>query len=218
MFKVSGKEALKALIDEVKRLFVQKEEGKGLSTNDYTDEDKAKIRQIPEGASFTDTTYDLADGTKAGLTEENFTKANKEKLSNIETGAKDNIIEKIQRNGINISPTDKTINIEVPSSMSDLINDKGYKTEDEIIALVQEHGKIKREIIDSLPDKAGAKEGVLYLVKNSSDSGYDEYIIVNGEWEILGSTNDVDLTGYVKEKDFEFITSDEVLEMFNATV
>lgn len=37
---------------------VEKVDGKGLSTNDYTDEDKLKIDSIPEDAKFTDTVYD----------------------------------------------------------------------------------------------------------------------------------------------------------------
>lgn len=39
---------------------VDQVEGKGLSTNDYTDEAKKKVDAIPENPKYTDTTYDLS--------------------------------------------------------------------------------------------------------------------------------------------------------------
>ena len=39
---------------------VDKVEGKSLSSNDYTSEDKAKVDAIPENPKYTDTTYDLS--------------------------------------------------------------------------------------------------------------------------------------------------------------
>lgn len=39
-----------------------KEAGKGLSANDYTDEDKAKVAGIPANPQYTDTTYTAGDG------------------------------------------------------------------------------------------------------------------------------------------------------------
>ncbi len=38
--------------------FVKKEDGKGLSTNDYTYADKAKVDAIPASPKYTDTVYD----------------------------------------------------------------------------------------------------------------------------------------------------------------
>ena len=44
--------------------YVKKAEGKGLSSNDYTDTDKAKVDAIPDNPKYTDTTYDLSGYAK----------------------------------------------------------------------------------------------------------------------------------------------------------
>lgn len=41
--------------------YVKKVEGKGLSTNDYSKADKAKVDAIPDNPKYTDTTYDLSE-------------------------------------------------------------------------------------------------------------------------------------------------------------
>lgn len=41
---------------------VDKETGKGLSTNDFTDNDKTKIDAIPANPKYTDTTYTAGEG------------------------------------------------------------------------------------------------------------------------------------------------------------
>ena len=72
--------------------FVVKVDGKGLSTNDFTNSDKEKL----DGIS-TDTFVVKVDGK--GLSTNDFTNSDKEKLSDIETDAQKNIIEKIKVNG-----------------------------------------------------------------------------------------------------------------------
>ena len=62
--------------------------------------------------------------TKCGL----FTSSNKIKLDGIENNAQVNKIEKIKKNGTNIEidSTDKSVNIEVPTKVSELENDSNY--------------------------------------------------------------------------------------------
>ena len=55
-------------------------------------------------------------------TDNNFTTTLKNKLDGIENGAQVNKIEKIQRNGTELTVTNKTVNISVPTSTSDLTN------------------------------------------------------------------------------------------------
>ena len=75
--------------DEVARTKVNKEAGKGLSSNDFTD-------------------------------------AEKEKLESVEPGAQENVIEVVKRNGSVLTVTDKTVDILVPTKTSDLTNDSGF--------------------------------------------------------------------------------------------
>lgn len=70
---------------------VDKETGKGLSTNDYT------------------------------TTEKN-------KLSNIASGAQVNVIESVKVNGTALSVTSKAVDVSVPTAVSELTNDTGYIT------------------------------------------------------------------------------------------
>lgn len=92
-----------AYTDDVAEGKVDKEEGKGLSENDFTDEDK-------------------------------------EKLDDIEAGAQENVIEVIKRNGTALPITDKTVDIAVPTTTSSLTNDSGYIT-NEVDDLVNYYDK-----------------------------------------------------------------------------
>ena len=76
-------------VETITKNCVQKEDGKGLSSNDYTDEEK-------------------------------------EKLTNIEENAEVNIIESIKKNGAALDIEDKAIDIVVPTKTSELTNDSGF--------------------------------------------------------------------------------------------
>ena len=55
----------------------------------------------------------------------------------------------------------------------------------------------------------------IYLIANEGTGNniYDEYIVVNGTAEKVGTT-EVDLTGYAKITDFVAVTNSEIDEMF----
>lgn len=143
--------------------YVTKVDGKGLSTNDYTKDDKRKVDSIPDNAKFTDTTYDLSGYAK------------------------------------------KT---EVPTKVSALTNDSGYKTETEILSLIQSSSKLKKEIVTTLPSTG--KEDVIYLIKDKDGQTgniYTEYLWIGGAFEVIGSTK-MDLSGYAKKTDIKTKLSD----------
>lgn len=142
--------------------YVTKVDGKGLSTNDYTKDDKRKVDSIPDNAKFTDTTYDLTPYAK------------------------------------------KT---EVPTKVSSLTNDKGFKTEKEILSLIQSSSKLKKEIVTTLPSTG--KEDVIYLIKDKdgqTGNVYTEYLWIGGAFEVIGSTK-MDLSGYAKTADIENVVN-----------
>lgn len=70
--------------------------------------------------------------TGKGLSSNDYTGTEKTKLSGIETGAQVNIVDGIQKNGSNISPVNKIVNIPVPTKTSDLTNDSGFITTSDI--------------------------------------------------------------------------------------
>ena len=66
------------------------------------------------------------------------------------------------------------------------------------------------EIVSVLPDVG--QTNILYLVAKStaaSGNGYDEYLYINGAWELIGST-DIDLSGYVQASEMHAITNAEI--------
>lgn len=56
-------------------------------------------------------------------TDNNFSNTYKDKLESVQEGAQVNVIEKVQKNGVDLDITNKTVNITVPTKTSDLIND-----------------------------------------------------------------------------------------------
>ena len=87
----------------IKGKFVQAETGKGLSTNDFTTDEKNK-------------------------------------LSNIEAGANENIIEGIAVNNVDMAPVNKRVNLSVPTKVSDLTNDKKFQTDTEVASAIAGSG------------------------------------------------------------------------------
>lgn len=87
----------------IKGKFVQAETGKGLSTNDFTTDEKNK-------------------------------------LSNIEAGANENIIEGIAVNNVDIPPVSKRVNLTVPTKVSDLTNDKKFQTDTQVASAIKGSG------------------------------------------------------------------------------
>lgn len=148
-------------------------------------------------------------------TDNNFTTELKNKLDGIENGAEVNTIEKIQRNGTELTITNKTVNIDVPTSTSDLTNNSGFitntvndlsnyylktetYTQTEVNNLIGQIKTISIEVVDSLPETGESNK--IYFVPKDGTTGdiYNEYIWINNAWELIGSTQ-VDLTGYATE-------------------
>ena len=100
---------------------VDKIEGKGLSTNDYTDEEK-------------------------------------EKLENIEENAQVNVIEKIKVNGVEVTPVSKEVNIYVPDETEIIDN---LTSTDATSALSAAQGKILKDLMDNhIDNEINTEEGV----------------------------------------------------------
>ena len=71
-------------------------------------------------------------------------------------------------------------------------------TDSAIAAAVAAAPHLKRTIVEQLPDAGEADENTIYMVgtgAGSEDSAYEEYMLINGAFERIG-TSDVDLTNY----------------------
>ncbi len=133
---------LQKALDEVKARVVLQEVGKGLSTNDLTNELKNK--------------YDTAA----------------QKVESLEaTGGQANVIEKIKVNGKeqSVSSGDKSVDISVPTAVSQLTNDSNYQTntdvDEKINAKISSAYKASGSVaFASLPTPAANLVGNVYNV------------------------------------------------------
>lgn len=89
---------LQTVIDWIKETFVQKETGKGLSTEDYTTTDKQKVTAIPANPKYTDTIQDLTPYLEK--TEASTTYATKLELESVDVSEQLNSYQKTEAKGI----------------------------------------------------------------------------------------------------------------------
>lgn len=74
-----------------------------------------------------------------------------------------------------------------------------YATKDELKAL---NSPLRVELVDVLPTPESSEKGVIYLVPKSNieQNIYDEYLFINGQPELIGSTQ-INLSDYAKSED-----------------
>lgn len=51
-------------------------------------------------------------------------------------------------------------------------------------------GHLKRQVVVTLPGASQADEDTLYMVLAQSGDHYEEYMVINGSWDMVGSTGD----------------------------
>lgn len=175
---------------------------------------------------------DVASGK--GLSTNDYTTAEKTKLSGIASGAQVNVIESVKVNGTKVEPSSKAVDISVPTKVSQLTNDSGFQTSTQVNSIVTGKGyqtqsqvqslinsavgnitSIRYEKVTSLP--ATGSNGVIYLVAHSHGTQdiYDEYIWLaeTKTYEKIGNT-DIDLSAYVKKSELTAITTNDLNTMW----
>ena len=189
--KVLTLDGVKTLVKGIKDwaigLFVQKEEGKGLSSNDYTTAEKTKLAGVAEGAQV-----NVLEGVKVNGS----AVAVEGKAVNIDLSAYAVKSEMETALGGKVDKADGMglMSDAEKAKIANLAADANatYATKDEVSAIP----KFAIEPVDALPTE-NISETTVYLVPNegSGTNARDEYIYVNGGWEMLG-TIETDLSGY----------------------
>lgn len=169
-----------------------------------------------------------------GLSTNDYTSAEKQKLSGIASGAQANVIESVKVNGTKVEPSSKAVDIAVPTKVSQLTNDSGFQTSTQVNSIVTGKGyqtqsqvqslinsavgniaSIKYEKVSSLP--VTGSNSVIYLVAHSHGTQdiYDEYIWIadTKTFEKIGNT-DIDLSGYVKSSGLTAISTNDLSTMW----
>lgn len=148
------------------------------------------VKSVADNASAIEGKVDKVSGKR--LSTNDYTTDEKTKLSGIATGAQVNVIEAVQVNGTAVTPSGKTVNI-------DLSN---YATKSDVSSIP----KFKTEIVTTLPTGSSIDLQTLYLKadENAAAGSYIEYIGIAGtaedgsdrKLEQIGTTK-IDLSGYV---------------------
>lgn len=169
-----------------------------------------------------------------GLSTNDYTSAEKQKLSGIASGAQVNVIESVKVNGTKLTPSSKAVDVTVPTKTSQLTNDSGYQSATSVESIITAKGyqtqsqvqslinsvvgnitSIRYEKVTSLP--ATGSNGVIYLVAHSHGTQdiYDEYIWLSETktFEKIGNT-DIDLSAYVKKSELTAITTNDLNTMW----
>ena len=185
--------------------YVQKETGKGLSTEDFTTALLNKLNGIAAGADSVEWTQTQASGTK---------------------------IAEISINGgtpIDVYiPTGQAITIDsaMSSTSENPVQNKVIKSyvDDAVAAIVQINfdadttGLGYADLADLQTKHPTGAPGTIYLVQNggSGTNTKDEYFwnSSSSSYEKFGST-DIDLSGYVQATDLAQITTSDIDSMFN---
>lgn len=154
-----------------------------------------------------------------GLSTNDYTSEEKQKLSGIASGAQVNVIESVKVNGTKLTPSSKAVDVTVPTKVSQLTNDNGFQTQSQVQSLINSAvgniTSIRYEKVTSLP--ATGSNGVIYLVAHSHGKQdiYDEYIWLSETktYEKIGNT-DIDLSAYVKKSELTAITANDLNTMW----
>ena len=214
------------LIQKIKNLLLGKvdvETGKVLSSNDYTNDEKAKLANIQSGAERNvNADWDAVTGPSAILnkptipsktsdltndshfpsdssyvhTDNNFTNELKSKLDGIAANANKTEVDSAMSNTSTNPVQNKVIVAAIAAAVGSITG-------------------IRFQKVIELPTTG--ENGVIYLVAHEHGTGdsYDEFIWLSdtSTFEKIGTT-DIDLSGYMLKTDMVAITNSEIDDMF----
>ena len=227
---------LNRFYQELPSFFVKKETGKGLSTNDYTDAEKADVAKIADIETALDNKVEAIQMNYKNAPEAVTNK--KVIIPSVYTDIGDGTYSLVDESGNTFYHFDSnpsqgiSVGLGTGQSgggVSKLLVDKNYvdNTIDSKIATELANITGVDFIIvaanEELPATGVSGKFYLKATGATGSNKYDEYVWVNHGtaespnygYEKLG-TMDVDLTGYIKESDLQFATAEDILAIFNS--
>ena len=239
--KYIGKNALLYVWNKIKTLLnnkVDKEEGKVLSTNDFTDEYKDKVDNAGNG-KYTDlpdkpqiNNHELASGNNtledlgieipdvSGLAQQKDLETHTQNSTiHVDEEQKQKWDAKADKSDI---PTDYVSESELEKkgyATETFVTNKNYQNDTQVQEAISRAiagiAGIDFSVVEQLPDSG--EKGIIYLVSNNGkpQNIYDEYIWIEDKFEKIGTT-DIDLSQYLKTEDLITITNEEIDEIIVA--
>ena len=162
----------------------------------YNEERLTKLRSLKELAKRIDRDF----ARKAEL---EALRGRVEELTTV--GGEPNAIDAIKVNGTVQAIIDKAVDLAVPVKVSDLDNDSGFQTGEQVAA-VASADHLKRKIVesaDAIAPAAADADRYIYMVRKAGGAPgdrYDEYMVIDGAVERVGDWS-VDLSGYVRKEE-----------------
>lgn len=196
---LAGLALLWAKIKEEDAKKQDKESSKGLSSNDYTGTEKAKLANIEEGAQVNNLEAVQVNGVDVPINN---------KIANIPVPTNNNQL----TNGANYTTMSAVEGkgYQTSTQVNTLITGKGYQTKADVQALINASGHLTKKVVNSLPTTG--QENIIYLVpKSSSEAGnvYDEYQWISNKWELMGDSK-IDLSNYYNTSNLIPLTEAEI--------
>ena len=136
-------ERLSEDVEELKEKKVDKVAGKGLSTNDYTDEEKQKLAGIEDGANK----YVHPNTHPASMITES---SARRFVSDDEKNTWNTVVDKADRSYVDAELNKKAEKTDIPTKVSQLENDEGYVTQEELEGVG--HGDMTKSVYDTNDD------------------------------------------------------------------
>lgn len=104
----------------------------------------------------------------------------------------------------------------ITKSISNLEN---YFTKNEVTSMINNVSSIRFEIVDELPETGNTSTIYLLAKTKAVNNTYDEYIFVNDNWELIGTTS-VDLSNYytISQTDSKFALKSVIPVVNNSTI
>ena len=216
---------------------VDKVEGKGLSTNDYTTAEKDKLAGIASGANKTTVENVLTSTSTANALSAAQGKVLKDLIDTKGNGNGDMTKAVYDTDGDGVVDNSKALEghaasyfakatditgfitmqqveakgYQTATQVNTAITGKGYQTASAINSAIAGVTQFDLQVVENLPAKG--KKGVIYLMAHSHASGdaYDEYVWVESKssFEKIGNT-DIDLSAYMKKTDLTAIANSEI--------
>ena len=70
------------------------------------------------------------------------------------------------------------------------VNDFDVPNKKYVDDAIAKAGHLKRAVVETLPDAANADPDILYMMLATAGDHYEEYMVINGNWDMVGSTGD----------------------------
>lgn len=70
------------------------------------------------------------------------------------------------------------------------VNDTDVPNKKYVDDMIAQSGHLKRAVVLSLPSAIEADPNTLYMLLATSGDHYEEYMVINGQWDMVGSTGD----------------------------